>query len=174
MIELLILYSIIDKELTMYGIKKHIDTIFAPYTKPSFGVIKPALTRLEKSGLLLSRKTMSEGGKQAIYYSITNDGTEKIAELMLANLSKNPVQFFSDACVKLSCSSALNKEDRNTFFHKLYNQTMENKFEAENLLNNETISMTFYQRITLDNTICVYNNLASLIENLEKENGSNS
>lgn len=174
MIELLILYSIISKELTMYGIKKYIDKFFAPYTKPSFGVIKPALTRLEKEFYISKRKTMSEGGKQSIYYSINKDGHEKIKELLLKSFSKNPIQFFADARIKIACSSALSDEERNIFFHKLKNQTLEHKFEAENIINDETLSMNFYQRIAMDNAICEYNNLAALIENLEKENAGNS
>lgn len=174
MIELLVLYSLMSKELTMYGIKKHIDNVFAPYTKPSFGVIKPALTRLEKDNYIISRKSMSEGGKLSVYYSVTKSGTDKIKELILKDCSKNPIQFFADARIKLSCSSALNDEDRNMFFHKLKNKTLEHKFEAENILDDETLSLTFYQRITLDNTICEYQNFADLIENLEKENGRNS
>ena len=174
MIELLILYLISSCELTMYGIRKNINDFFAPFTKPSFGVIKPALKRLEKTGMISTRKTMSDGGKQSIYYSITNDGIANIKELLLKDLSKNPVQFLSTARIKLACASILNDEERNELFHKLKIKSLEYKFDAENILNNDSLSLTFYQRITIDNAICEYQNLANLIENLEKENGSNS
>ena len=59
MIELLILNELTKKVLTMYGISKEIHTSFSVLTTPSFGTIKPALTRLQKSGFVKSQKTMS-------------------------------------------------------------------------------------------------------------------
>ena len=47
MIELLILYVILKRDYTMYSIQKRIEDNFAPFTKPSFGALKPALRRLE-------------------------------------------------------------------------------------------------------------------------------
>ena len=54
MTEILILFSIIEKELTMYGIQKAISDIYNAYTKPSFGALKPALRKLEKEGFIVS------------------------------------------------------------------------------------------------------------------------
>ena len=50
MIELLILYELSKKVLTMYGVSKEIRREFSVLTTPSYGTIKPALNRLEKSG----------------------------------------------------------------------------------------------------------------------------
>ena len=58
----------------MYGISKGIRTEFSVLTSPSFGTIKPALMRLEKKGLIKSQKTLSEGGRPSVYYSITKEG----------------------------------------------------------------------------------------------------
>jgi len=174
MIELLILFSLTKKELTMYGIQKAIADIFAAYTKPSFGAIKPALKRLEKCGFITSRRSISEGGKQFGFYSITNDGYTELKRLLLAPVSENPVQFLSNARIKIACASFLSKNEINDLLFKLKTRALEHKFEAENTLNNEYISLTFYQRIILDNTVCEYQNLATLIENLEKENAGNS
>ena len=52
MIELLILYKLSDKVLTMYGILKEILESFSVLTTPSYGTIKPALNRLEKAGFI--------------------------------------------------------------------------------------------------------------------------
>ena len=57
MIELLILYKLSKKVLTMYGISKDILNSFSVMTTPSFGTIKPALTRLEKAEFVKSQKT---------------------------------------------------------------------------------------------------------------------
>lgn len=174
MIELLILFLISKKELTMYGIQKSISDIFSAYTKPSFGAIKPALKRLELAGFITSRKSMSEGGKESGFYAIKNEGLNELKRLLLEDLSENPIQFFSNARIKLSCASFLSNEETNEMFLKLKTKAMEHKFNAENTLADEYTPLTFYQRVVLDNSICEYQNLISLIENLEKENARNS
>ncbi len=168
MIELLILYVLSEKELTMYGVQKNILDNFSPFTQPSFGAIKPALTRLESSGFIRSRKAMSDGGKLSGFYSITSEGRAELKNLILEKPSDNPLQFPSNCAVKLSCASYLAKDERFELFKQLKNKTQEHKFTAENTLNN-TKSLTFYQRIIIDNTIVEYKNLITLIENLEKD-----
>lgn len=172
MIELLILY-VSERETTMYGVLKSIIDIFGTYTKPSFGAIKPALTRLEKAGFIRSRKTMSDGGKLSGFYSITTDGREELKKLILEQVSDNPLQFHSAACIKLCCASYLSQDERKKLFSNLKTKAQEHKFTAENTLKNEK-SLTFYQKIVLDNTIVEYKNLITLIENLDRENGRNS
>ena len=81
MLEQLILFLLIKRELTMYGIQKAILDSFSAYTKPSFGAIKPALKRLEADGFIRSRRAMSEGGKQSGFYSITNDGLQELKKM---------------------------------------------------------------------------------------------
>ena len=110
MTELLILYVLTSRELTMYAVLKHILDSFGAYTKPSFGAIKPALTRLEKQGFLKSRKQISDGGKVSGYYSITQDGKKELKKLILEEFSENPLQFNSTARVKLGCANCLEDE----------------------------------------------------------------
>lgn len=174
MLEQLILFLLIKRELTMYGIQKAISDAFSAYTKPSFGAIKPALKRLDADGFIRSRRAMSDGGKQSGFYSITNEGLQELKRLLMENLSENPIQFFSNARIKLSCASFLSNEECEKLFANLKLRAMEHKFSAENTLNDEYTPLTFYQRVVLDNTLCEYQNLISLIENLEKENARNS
>ena len=173
MIELLILYFLSEKELTMYSVSKHIVNIFGSFTQPSFGAIKPALTRLEKAGFIRSRKAMSDGGKLSGFYSITSEGRIELKNLILEKISDNPLQFHSTAGIKLCCASYLAKDERAALFSQLKSKALEHKFNSENTLNNEK-SLTFYQRIMLDNAAVEYKNLITLIENLEKENARNS
>ena len=168
MIELLSLYVLSEKELTMYSILKNILDNFGAYTKPSFGAIKPALNRLEKSGFIRSRKAMSDGGKLSGFYLITPEGREELKKLLLEKLSSNPLQFHSAACIKLSCASYLANDERKELFFELKSKAQEHKLSAENTLYNQK-SLTFYQRILLDNTIVEYKNMITLIENLEKD-----
>lgn len=169
MIELLILYLLSEKEMTMYAVQKHILESFGAYTQPSFGAVKPALTRLEKAGFIKSRKAMSDGGKLSGFYSITKEGREELKKLILEKVSSNPLQFSSTVGIKISCASYLAKDERSELFLELKNKAQEHKFSAENTLNNQK-SLSFYQRIMLDNSIVEYKNLITLIENLEKEN----
>lgn len=173
MIELLILYFLSEKELTMYTTLKSIVNQFGSFTKPSFGAIRPALTRLEKAGFIRSRKAMSDGGKLSGFYSITNEGRFELKRLILEKISDNPLQFFSTANIKLSCASYLSNDEKSALFAEIKTKALEHKFNSENTLNNEK-SLTFYQRIILDNATIEYKNIITLIENLEKENACNS
>lgn len=174
MIELLILYILMRREYTMYGISKEIESRFGCYTAPSFGAIKPALRRLEADGFLTSRKMMSDGGKLSVYYSITKNGEKEIKTLMLEELSENPIQFISNAKLKMSCASVLSKEERAEFFLHLKTLALDIKQKASKILDDEYTEKDFYQKILLDNSIVEYSNLITIIEGFEKDNERNS
>lgn len=174
MIELMILYALNWRELTMYSIRKFIEENFGAYSNPSFGAIKPALVRLEKNGFLTTRKMMSDGGKLSVFYTITKEGYTELKKLILENLSDNPLQFFSNARVKLSCSSYLNREECAELFFNIKSLAMRFKRNAEDIINDEYNHLSFYQRILLDNAICEYANFITILEGLEKENAGSS
>lgn len=174
MIELLILYVLTKRDLTMYAIQKHINDNFAPFTKPSFGVIKPALKRLETKGFLTYRKMMSDGGKLSVFYTITKSGKEELKRLLLEDLSENPVQFLSNARIKLSCAGYLDNQERKSLFFNIKSLAMQHKFTTENMLDDEYNQFNFYQKIILDNTMCEFKNLITIVEGLEKDNARNS
>ncbi len=174
MIELLVLYVLTKRDLTMYAIQKHIEEKFAPFTKPSFGAIKPALRRLEANGFLTSRKMMSDGGKLSVFYTISKQGKEELKRLLLEDLSENPLQFLSNARMKLSCAGYLEQEERKRLFFNIKSLAAQHKFSAENMLNDEYNQYNFYQKIILDNALCDYKNFISIIEGLEKDNARNS
>lgn len=174
MIELLILYILTRKEFTMYGISKEIENRFAVYTRPSFGAIKPALKKLEKSGFIEFRKSMSEGGKLSVYYSITKNGEKELKNLLLKDLSVNPLQFISNAKIKMSMADKLEPEERAAMFLNLKILAQSFKQNAESILNDEYTEKNFYQRILLDNSSVEYSNLVTMIEGFEKDNARNS
>lgn len=174
MIELMILFSLLKRDLTMYGVHKFVLDNFSPFTRPSFGAIKPALVRLEKGGFITSRKLMSDGGKLSVFYSVTRSGLEELKLLLTEDLSVNPLQFLSNARVKLCCGAFLDKEEREKMFFNIKTLAMEHKTKAENIINDEYNTVSFYQRIVLDNIICEYNNFINLVEGFEKENAGNS
>lgn len=93
MIELLILFELSKKVLTMYGVSKEIRNTFSVLTTPSYGTIKPALTRLETSGFVKTQKTMSKGGRPSVYYSITPSGIDELKRLLTAPPGENLSSF---------------------------------------------------------------------------------
>ena len=124
MIELLILYELSKKVLTMYGISKEIKNEFAVLTTPSYGTIKPALNRLEKSECVRIQKTMSSGGRPSTYYSITKLGQEKLKHLLLAEPLENPIQFLPDSRIRLVCAEVLEKSEQVNLF-KIFRYELE-------------------------------------------------
>lgn len=170
MIELLILYVLLKRDLTMYAIQKHINGYFAPFTKPSFGALKPALIRLEEKGCLTSRKMMSDGGKLSVYYDISKQGERELKRLIMEEFSDNPLQFLSNARVKLSCADCLDSDEKKRLFFAVKSKAMQFKTDAQNILDDEYRNTNFYQKIILDNTICEYKNFINIIEGFEKDN----
>lgn len=157
----------------MYKISKYIKDYFGAYIHPSFGSIKPALKVMEEKGYINTRKSISNGGKQFCYYTITQTGLDSLKEEVLKPISTNPIQFFSNANIKISCASILDKNDVSELLFNIKSTAMEHKFQAENILNDEYTPKTFYCRVMLDNTIKNYENFINFIESLEKENGNN-
>ncbi len=174
MIDLMILFILLKRDLTMYAIKKRISEHFSPFTNPSFGALKPSLVRLEKSKFITSSKIMSEGGKLSSFYSITDEGVKALKNLLLEPFSQNPVQFISDAKIKLSCASFLSSQDSKQMYDNIKAGAYLHRMNAKKILEDEYNSPDFYQKIVLDNTICEYNNFISMVEGFEKENGRNS
>jgi hypothetical protein len=117
---------------------------------------------------------MSDGGKLSVYYSVTKDGIKNLKEMLTQPLSSNPLQFLSDARIKLSCLSALEDGNRYSVYEDIKSNAILHKNNAENILKDEYTPLTFYQKIVLDNAVCEYKNFITLVENLEKENARNS
>lgn len=174
MIELLILYVLLKRDFTMYSIQKRIDENFAPFTKPSFGALKPALRRLEEKECLTSSKTMSDGGKLSVYYEISRNGIAELKRLILEDLSDNPLQFLSNARAKLCCADCLNTDERKRLFFSVKSRAMQFKTLSQNVLNDEYNHINFYQKVVIDNALCEFSNLITLVEGLEKDNAGNS
>lgn len=172
MIELLILYVLSISPNTMYGVLKSILKNFSPYTKPSFGTIKPALLRLEKRGIIVSNKTFSDGGKVSVMYAVTPEGLDVLKNIIINVDTENPVQFLSNARIQISCAGFLDITSQRELFDKLKKRAILIKTDAENKISDKNISPSYFHRLVLDNTICEYNNFINLLEGLQR--GSNS
>ncbi len=162
MIELLILHELNKKVLTMYGISKEIRLEFSVLTTPSYGTIKPALTRLEKAGFIKTQKTMSNGGRPSTYYSITSYGKDELKRLILLPPLENPIQFLPNARVKLFCADILEKEEQLELFKILKLKSECILLDTKNML--EARNSDFYPKMVFDNLVCEYKNFISLLE----------
>lgn len=166
MIELLILYELSKNVLTMYGISKEIRKEFSVLTTPSYGTIKPALTRLEKANCVKTQKTMSSGGRPSTYYSITNEGKLALKKYLLEIPQDNPIQFLPTARVRLACAEILDTTEQKDLFRLLKYKSETIAIDIKNLL--ELNNLDFYHKMVFDNLICEYKNFTSLLEGFER------
>ena len=162
MIELLILFELDRKTLTMYGVSKEIKNLFSGFTTPSYGTIKPALNRLEKGGYVRTQKTMSPGGRPSTYYSITREGEEELKNLIMSQPLDNPIQFLTASRIKLACADILTKQEQLRLLDLLKTKAEMLLIETKNKL--ESQHLTYYQKMVFDNMICEYKNFISLLE----------
>lgn len=166
MIELLILYELNKKTLTMYGISKEIKSEFSVLTIPSYGTIKPALTRLSKSGFVKAQKTMSTGGRPSVYYSITDSGKNELKNLLLEPPLENPIQFLTTARIKLACSEILDNTEQKEMLNLLKIKCESIVIDIKNIQNGK--DLRFYPKMVFDNLICEYQNFITLLEGFER------
>lgn len=165
MIELLILFELNKKVLTMYGISKEIRGDFSVLTTPSYGTIKPALRRLENGGFVKTQKTISQGGRPSTYYTITKEGVNELKKLILEPPLDNPIQFLPMARVKLACADILDKEEQIKLIKDLNVKAESIIIDAKNIIAFKDLS--FYPKMVFDNLICEYKNFISLLEGFE-------
>lgn len=165
MIELLILFELSRKVLTMYGVSKEIRNLFSVLTTPSYGTIKPALTRLEASGFVKTQKTISSGGRPSVYYSITKSGIDELKRLLVEPPLENPIQFLTTSRVKLACADILNADEQRILFKQLKQKAESILIDTNNMVNTKELS--YLPQMVFDNLICEYKNFISLLEGLE-------
>ena len=165
MIELLILFELSKKVLTMYGISKEIRGSFSVLTTPSYGTIKPALNRLESGGFVKTRKSMSPGGRPSSYYSITPEGMNELKRLILLPPQDNPVQFLTGARIKLACADLLDNDEQLKMLRQLKIKAENILLDTQNLMKEKELS--FYPKMVFDNLTCEYKNFVSLLEGFE-------
>lgn len=90
MIELLILYVLLEEKCTLYRIKQKIEEKFSLFLSISFGAIHPIIKKLEKNQHISVKKSLSLGGQRKSLYKITESGKDRFLEIMGEPLPKNP------------------------------------------------------------------------------------
>ncbi len=169
MIELLILYSLRNRERTMYSLRSDILEKFGYFTKPSIGTIHPALKRLEKASVVSSRTDYSQGGKKSTFWSLSMHWQKKFNDLFFTPLSENPTQFFTEMQSRIAVMSLLDDDLKETFIKDIQIRLESFLLDLQNALDDEYTSYDKYQLALLKKNIADVQNYKNFITSLETE-----
>ena len=137
MLELLILNSISERSLTLYGIKKYITENFGIFSVPSLGAIHPAIQKFEKNGLLTIAKNMSDGGKKTLHHLITDEGKKYFVELFTNIKSTVPTKISTEIKIKIVILQNIKEiKQKETFFENAITKIEENIYDIKNFISN--------------------------------------
>ncbi len=92
-IDVVILGLLFHEDLTGYDIKKRLDGAIGFFWKGSFGNIYPALTSMEKEGLVKKKKSPAAGGRERIPYHITRQGIEALTAWLKEEQASNELRY---------------------------------------------------------------------------------
>ncbi len=166
MIELLILYSLKDRERTLYSLRSNIIEKFGYFTKPSVGTIHPALKRLLENKVITIRNDFSQGGKKSTYYGLSLHWQKKFNDLFFTPLSENPTIFFTELQSRIAVMSLLDSELKSTFLKDALIKLESYSLDLKNALEDEYITYDKYQEELLKKNINDIENFKQLIEKL--------
>ena len=92
-IDLVILGLLAHEDLTGYDIKKNIDRSISFFWKGSFGSIYPALSDMEKRGLVERKKSDKSSGREKIAYHLTSKGKEALKDWLKEESVSNELKY---------------------------------------------------------------------------------
>lgn len=107
-IDLVILGLLFHEDLTGYDIKKRIDGAISFFWKGSFGNIYPALSDMEKSGLVKKRRPETKGRREKYLYHITGKGIDVLKDWLNAEQATNDMKY--ETLLKLYFGGAQDKD----------------------------------------------------------------
>lgn len=109
-IDMVILGLLSHENLTGYDIKKRIDGGISFFWKGSFGSIYPSLSAMEKDGRIKKLPISNrEGGREKIWYSITESGRESLLEWIQTEKVSNDLKY--ETLLKVFFGNCGNKDD---------------------------------------------------------------
>lgn len=93
-IDMVILGLLAHENLTGYDIKKRIDSSISFFWKGSFGSIYPALSAMEREGLVQKVEASKENrGREKIFYEITADGRKALISWLENSKATNDLKY---------------------------------------------------------------------------------
>ncbi len=168
MIDLLILYSLKNRERTLYSLRSDITERFGYFTKPSIGTLHPALKRLLAAGVVTVRNDFSQGGKKSTYYGLAMHWQKKFTDLFFTPLSENPTNFFTELQTRIAVMSLLDNDLKHTFIEDIKLKLESYGLDLKNALEDEYITYDKYQTALLKKNIEDVQSYKNLINELEK------
>ncbi len=174
MIEILILYVINNRAKTIYSVRKEIIELFGAFTKPSLGTIHPALKRMLEKKYVQVTERMSEGGKKSTYYLITDAGNKYFKELFFSDISENPSLFYNHLQSRFATLGMLSSQEKDEFLSETEKKVELYGIELSDKLNDEYISLDFYQKELLKKMIVEISNLKDFVKVLKVHNGGHN
>lgn len=169
MIELLILYSLRNRERTLYSLRSDIIEKFGYFTKPSIGTIHPALKRLLKDNVVQTRADFSQGGKKSTYWTVALHWQKKFNDLFFTPLSENPTQFFTEIQSRIAVLSMLDDDLKETFIQDILLKLESFLLDMQNALDDEYTNYDKYQISLLKKNISDTEKYKTFIQNLEQD-----
>lgn len=107
-IDLVILGLLVHEDLTGYDIKKRIDGAISFFWKGSFGSIYPALSEMEKAGLVEKHRADDSCRREKILYHITDRGMETLKAWLKGEQAANDLRY--ETLLKLYFGGAEGKD----------------------------------------------------------------
>ena len=169
MIELLILYSLKNRERTLYSLRSDIIEKFGYFTKPSVGTIHPALKRLLKVNVVTIRNDYSQGGKKSTFYGLAMHWQKKFQDLFFTPLSENPTLFFTEIQSRIAVMSLLDNDLKETFINDILIKLESFLLDLQNSLEDEYSNYDNYQLALLKKNISDIENFKNFINKLESK-----
>lgn len=170
MLECLILYSLLERDLTTYKIRKFISEKFEIFADPSLGAIHPSLSKLIRLKYVDASKILSDGGQKSIFHKLTQEGKKYFNQLFSEIISTSVTKIVLEIELKI------------IMLPKIKNEELKNKF-FENALN--TLELSGYDiRNSMEKNECGYYktsagllykeiaNLKDTVEKLKQESGT--
>ena len=122
MLECLILYSLLERDLTTYKIRKFISEKFEIFADPSLGAVHPALNKLVRLKYIETSKMLSEGGQKSIFHKLTQEGKKYFNELFTQIISTSVSKIVLEIELKIIMLPKIkNDELKNKFFENALN-----------------------------------------------------
>lgn len=169
MIELLIIYSLRNRERTLYSIRSDIMEKFGYFTKPSIGTIHPAVKRLLQGNVVTKRNDFSQGGKKSTYYGLSMHWQKKFQDLFFTPLSENPTMFFTEIQSRIAVMSLLDVDLKEIFVKDILIKLESFLLDFQNALDDEYSSYDKYQLALLKKNIADIKNYKLFVSGLEEE-----
>ena len=139
MLNTLILYSLLDRNLTTYGIRKDITDNFFLYVRPSLGAVHPAVLKLCENKFIEVSKNITEGGQKSMLHHILNDGKKYFFENW-SNINSTIIKKISaEIQMKIIMLPKIKDANlKNLFFENSLQALEMSEYEIQNVMKNES------------------------------------